>query len=694
MDGNLRIANGTVDMGAYEYQQSNPALVSIQCDYTNIVVGITASFKGIFSRGKTIVWNFGDGTLVSNNVYTTHAWAVPGDYAVTLTMYDSSNPSGVTGVYVIHVIPPPLAYVSPASTNPVPPYVSWQTAATNIQDAVDGVIYGTHILVTNGLYQSGGRMKYGALTNRLTIDKPVVVQSVNGPTVTAIQGNPVIGDTAVRCAYLTNGATLNGFTLVNGATRATGDVSKERSGGGIWCESTNVTILNCYFISNTANFWGGGSRGGSLTNCSMVANATAAGSGGAAYSSLLQGCLISNNTAIIAYGGMSGGGVSSCTVIGCTLVSNVTDSPYAFEGWGGGAVDSTLTDCILRGNSGKQGGGAYNCKLSNCTLTYNTASDSGGGADSSTLSSCLVISNSANSVGGGCYGGSGTNCVVQGNTSSYQGGGVCGTYLLNSLIVDNAGSVGGGAAGSPNGVGSTLVNCTVVGNSAWFRCGGTANSTAWSSIIVSNSGPEPSDWFGSTLNYCCTTPLPDTGVGNITNAPLFVDQPGGNFRLQPNSSCINAGTNAYVPTGADLDGNPRIIAGTVDLGAYESQSPTLLAYFSWAQNFGLPTTAAATYVDSDADGMNNYGEWRSDTNPTNALSVFRVASITNGPAGVSVTWHSVATRSYWIERATNLSAALPFQTIATNIPGVAGLKAYVDANATNKATVFYRVGVQ
>jgi hypothetical protein len=39
------------------------------------------------------------------------------------------------------------------------------------------------------------------------------------------------------------------------------------------------------------------------------------------------------------------------------------------------------------------------------------------------------------------------------------------------------------------------------------------------------------------LNYSCTTPLPTKGVGNITNAPLFVDYSGGNLRLQSNSPC-------------------------------------------------------------------------------------------------------------------------------------------------------------
>jgi len=60
------------------------------------------------------------------------------------------------------------------------------------------------------------------------------------------------------------------------------------------------------------------------------------------------------------------------------------------------------------------------------------------------------------------------------------------------------------------------------------------------------------------------------------NLPLFVDTNGwANLRLQPNSPCINAGNNSYVTNATDLDGNPRMSGGTVDIGAYEFQWPQL-----------------------------------------------------------------------------------------------------------------------
>jgi hypothetical protein len=143
-----------------------------------------------------------------------------------------------------------------------------------------------------------------------------------------------------------------------------------------------------------------------------------------------------------------------------------------------------------------------------------------------------------------------------------------------------------------------------------------------------------------------------------------------------------------------LQGNLRIVAGNVNIGAYEFQTPTSVLSYAWAQQFGLPTDGTADFTDADGDGMNGYGEWRSDTNPTNGLSVLRLVSATNTPTGVKVTWQSTLTRSYRLERATNLAGASPFQTIATNRTGAFGVTTFTDTSTTNAGPYFYRVGVR
>ncbi len=362
-------------------------------------------------------------------------------------------------------------YVDVNSTNATPPYTNWATAATYIQAAVDTAVAGEEIVVTNGIYATGGRTIDGVTTNRVAVDKPLTRRSLNGPESTIINGGY-----SNRCVYLTNGASLSGFTLTDGSAQV---------GGGLWCESRNAVISNCVVSGNGA-LEGGGASGGTLNNCVI-----------------------------------SGNGVRFYAYV-------PRNQTFRFTVSGGGASGGTLNNCILSGNhafamvSGfgfgeafALGGGAYWCIMNNCTLTGNDVGSLLGGD-----------SNYGEAHGGGSFEGTLNNCTLTDNST------------LNYSYFDS----GGGAAGS------YLNNCVVYSNNAWD--GANYDSS-------------------STLNYSCTTPQPTNGVGNITNAPLFVDQASGNLRLQSNSPCINAGNNDSVATSTDLDGNPRISGGIVDIGAYE-----------------------------------------------------------------------------------------------------------------------------
>jgi len=135
------------------------------------------------------------------------------------------------------------------------------------------------------------------------------------------------------------------------------------------------------------------------------------------------------------------------------------------------------------------------------------------------------------------------------------------------------------------------------------------------------------------------------------------------MRLQSNSPCINAGYNGCAPSGSDLDGNPRIVGGRVDIGAYEFQSPTSLISYAWLQQYCLPTDGSVDTIDSDGDGMSNWQEWRAGTNPTNALSCLAMLApscSTNSP-GVTVNWQSVQGINYYLQRKQQPRRAAAFQ---------------------------------
>ena len=124
-----------------------------------------------------------------------------------------------------------------------------------------------------------------------------------------------------------------------------------------------------------------------------------------------------------------------------------------------------------------------------------------------------------------------------------------------------------------------------------------SNCVLWGNMDGGDS-VEPAQIQGGKMmvNYCCIQGWSGRlgGVGNFGDDPLFVDPDGPDnrigteddrFRLKPGSPCINTGDNSAIPTDTcdldddgdpnepipfDLESGPRILNGTVDLGAYES----------------------------------------------------------------------------------------------------------------------------
>jgi hypothetical protein len=434
---------------------------------------------------------------------------------------------------------------------------------------------------------------------------------------------------------------LIGFTLTNGAARFAGDITNEQSGGGIWCESISVTISNCVLTRNYSNQ-----------------------KGGAAFQGTLNNCIITNNQAFISGGGACLANLNNCTVSSNKLIQGTG---------GGGAAFGVLSNCLIIWNFAPgYGGGTYYSAVNNCVVS-NNAAEWGGGVSFGPVKNSLISSNSARlaGYGGGAYSNLLVNCVLKNNLANSGGGGTYYCILLNSTVVSNtAGQWGGG----------------VYGNGALTNC-----------IVYHNSAPKTPDYPNDTscsLSYCDAMPLATNGVGNITNEPIFVDLAGGDLHLQSNSPCINAGNNSFVSGATDLDGNPRIIGGTVDLGAYECTAPALLDYFTWLQGYGLPTDASAIYADTDGDGMNNWQEWVAGTNPIDASSLLKMLAPTVTVSGVTVQWQSVSGKTYWLERSGDLSVPSSFSTLQSNIPGQAGATTYNDATATGPGPFFYRVGVQ
>src|SRR6185436_11289247 len=98
-----------------------------------------------------------------------------------------------------------------------------------------------------------------------------------------------------------------------------------------------------------------------------------------------------------------------------------------------------------------------------------------------------------------------------------------------------------------------LYNCTVVGNTSGTTGGGYYGNfgTIRNCIVYFNSAPSNPNVSGK-YSYCCLLANSLTDPNSFTNAPLFVDAANGDFRLQSDSPCINAGANSYVIGSVDL----------------------------------------------------------------------------------------------------------------------------------------------
>jgi hypothetical protein len=258
--------------------------------------------------------------------------------------------------------------VDAAGTSPASPYTNWATAATTIQNAVDAAAdTNAVILVTNGIYLSGGKVMEGDLTNRVAVAKAALVMSVNGPQETIIEGQwdaSTNGLSAVRGVWLAENASLSGFTVRRGATRNrfTGPINNE-SGGGMWCASASSQLVNCVITNNSAASYGGGAYSATLRNSTVSGNV--ANDGGGLFSAILSYCRITENSARATGGGMERGEANNSVLTGNSA-----------GGQGGGCYVSTLNNCTVSANrSGPASSAAYSSQLTNCIVWGNIAAN-------------------------------------------------------------------------------------------------------------------------------------------------------------------------------------------------------------------------------------------------------------------------------------------------------------------------------
>ena len=169
----------------------------------------------------------------------------------------------------------------------------------------------------------------------------------------------------------------------------------------------------------------------------------------------------------------------------------------------------------------------------------------------------------------------------------------------------------------PQGNTPLVINNTMVRNAVGVRVDGrvpSASEIVRNNIVADNgtglevdfgSGPT---WdhnlvFGNTTDYSGIADQTGTN-GNLSADPLFANSGGNDFRLQPGSPAIGAGSAVDAPA-VDFNGNPRP-SSSIDIGAYQSAGDNDLQIVSHAPVIAdavSPAGALVTYdVPAATDG--------------------------------------------------------------------------------------------
>ena len=472
------------------------------------------------------------------------------------------------------------------------------------------------------------------------------------------------------------GAALNGGGIYNSSTGtlALSDgnfiQTTAASGGGLYSEGP-TTVTDTRFFDNSSTSDGGAialsGPGVSLTvGGGSVLGSSSAASGGAIHiangsSATVSGTTFTNNASTF-----SGGAIHVASDGALALGNSVLSGSHTTDaGSTGGAIFNegslTVVDTTFSGNSTPMAGGALNnfgvARVSRSTFSGNTA-ERGGAINVNSdgtlnLVNATVTGNTAD-YGAGIFVGNGSARLTNSSVASNTGDGIfinLGTiFLYNSIL---AGNGGGGAT-----------NCGISGSAAVH-----ARNT-----LIEDGLSCVSDDLG----------------GNLTGDPLLgsLSDHGGptqTMALLPGSPAIDAGSDALA---VDADSNPlatdqrgagfpRIVLGSVDMGAYEytDVSAPVVTGFSAPSPTNTLDIPITTFTATDDIGVTGYLVTETSTPPDAGDSGWTITA----PTAHTVAADGSYTLYPWVKDAAgNVSAtyATPVSVIVdTAVPTVTAFAA-------------------
>jgi len=438
---------------------------------------------------------------------------------------------------------------------------SWANAFTHLQDALAAAQSGDEIWVASGVYTPGASVK-----DSFQLKDGVALYGGFAGNETSREQR----DWQANVTVLSGDIDGNDGVDANGVVTNTDTITGTNAGSVLNGSGTDATaILDGFTLTAGAGSFGGGMRNsqGSPTLAHLIFSGNRAGFGGGLYNTL-----------------------SSPRLTQVSFIHNYAN--FGGGMWNDNNSRPTLNQVLFDGNAGVFGGGLGNSDASptlfQATLVNNTASSGGGmynsNASRPAVTNASIRGNYASASGGGMYNVNSslavTNTIFSGNRAGAHGGGIQNIDIA-FITVTNA-IFSGNRAGSDGGGMMNLRSTPTIHNSIFWNNWDSRNDPASASMRNGDSAP--------TVDYSLVQGCNPGGVwqsacgadggNNLADGdPLFIGPVDpttaptttGNLRLWAGSPALDTGNNSFI-TGiaTDLEGNPRIVNGTVDLGAYEA----------------------------------------------------------------------------------------------------------------------------
>ncbi len=396
-----------------------------------------------------------------------------------------------------------------------------------IQAAIDASAAGDTIVVQPGMYTEAIVLP----GHDLTLVAP------GGRDVTILDAEGLDASVVTAVAFGAYAVTIEGFSITGGS--GTPAINGITYGGGLHLSfslTVKVTLRDCRIVGNSARN-GGAAYGGNFTlgDCEIVGNVADVAGGIYAWPATLIRYVVRDNVALK----WSGGGLNgSFTLVDCVIAGN--SAIWSGGGLYGNSAKQDWTGCVFVGNSAERGGG--------CWVSGASHNDF-----SPVVENSIFIGNRATLEGGAA--------VVE--MYDYQ-------CELPSSLIRNCVFSGNSTAGTPialyanhncEALPTRIENCTFLGDVI------DGDFSVCSSIVRGLAQPIVAAVDVSWCNVEGGWP----GTGNIDVDPLFADSAADGLHLQPASPCRNAGNPVLAAEdgATDIDGDPRVLGGRVDIGADE-----------------------------------------------------------------------------------------------------------------------------